>query len=176
MSEMLGEGAVRRQRIVVGVDPDANCRRALRHALRLCAPPGASELHIVHALRVSPHLRDGQHVGELASLLRASVAQLRECASGIGRALGPELVFHVRVGDAAEALHQIATETGADLIVVCGGPRSAGQPFASGSVAGLLCRIAEAPLLVPRPCVCERTRPRSGPERHAASARRGSRG
>ncbi|MFI5309270.1 MAG: universal stress protein, partial [Polyangiales bacterium] len=62
-----------------------------------------------------------------------------------------ETVFHVRLGDPAQAIHQVAVDVDADMIVVGTHGRKGMDKLMLGSVAEELMRIAHMPVVVARP-------------------------
>jgi nucleotide-binding universal stress UspA family protein/RimJ/RimL family protein N-acetyltransferase len=108
-----------RNAIVVGTDGSPHAGAALRAAGDLARLSGAT-VHVVAAHRMMLDDRT-----ELDSLLR-------ETADGL-RAGGVRVDVHLRRGDAADALMDVAAEQEARLIVV--GPRSIGGGLLQSSVA-----------------------------------------
>jgi nucleotide-binding universal stress UspA family protein len=144
-------------RIVVGADSSATGDNALREAMKLCRLLPGSELHVANVIHVERSLHDAERIDQLATILRERISALREhvsrvCAPPGGEpAFKQETVFHVRLGEPAEALHQVAVDCDADLIVVGTHARKGLGKLLLGSVAEALIRIAHVPVLVARP-------------------------
>jgi hypothetical protein len=68
-----------------------------------------------------------------------------------GDGYSQQIVFHVRLGDPAEALHQVAVDVDADLIGVGTHARAGVERLLLGSVAEALIRRAHVPVLVAQP-------------------------
>jgi nucleotide-binding universal stress UspA family protein len=135
-------------RIVVGSDLEQDGDAALAEALRIGTKIGAAELHIVHVLdRVGD--RDMQ---TLASALDAGLARLRDRSDwAIDAEQGVDVRLHVRFGDVAQTLEQVAVDYDADLLVVGTHARRGVARALLGSVAESLVRNARLPVLVARP-------------------------
>ena len=151
----MGESAIgTNYRVVAGVDLSETGDHALREGMRLCRSLFGSELHIAHVIVVSRGLHDADRLEALASLLHARMDELREHvtrALQADHAFSQQIVFHVRLGDPAEALHQVAVDVDADLIVVGTHARAGVERLLLGSVAEALIRGAHVPVLVAQP-------------------------
>jgi nucleotide-binding universal stress UspA family protein len=145
------------ERIVVGIDLSETGDHALREGMRLCQRLPGSELHVTNVIYAERGLHDAQRLAQLEQLLRTRVAELRERVTQVCRpeqdagAFSQETVFHVRIGEPAEALHQVAVDVEADLIVVGTHARTGVGKLLLGSVAESLIQIARVPVLVARP-------------------------
>jgi nucleotide-binding universal stress UspA family protein len=143
--------------IVVGVDFSATGDEALREALRLAKQLPKSELHITSVIASDGNLRDKKKLEQVSNELRSRLDELhshatRVCALEQGAsAFKQEAVFHVRIGDAAAALIQVAVDVDADLIVVGTHRRRGVDKLLLGSVAEALVRDAPLPVLVAYP-------------------------
>jgi nucleotide-binding universal stress UspA family protein len=149
------EGAI--TRIVVGVDLSDTGDHALREAMKLCKWQPGCELHVANVIPVERSLHDADQIERLASVLHERMAVLRErvtrvCAPLQGETpFSQETVFHVRLGDPTAALHQVAVDCDADLIVVGTHARRGIGKLLLGSVAEALVRTAHVPVLIARP-------------------------
>lgn len=123
--------------IVVGTDGFPDSGSALAQAAELAALSGA-RLEIVGAYR----FMSGDH----AEVVGAAV---REAASSL-RARGLTVGEHLRRGDPALALADVATEVGARLIVVGAGERSRPVRRILGSVADLVAERSPCNVLIVR--------------------------
>jgi nucleotide-binding universal stress UspA family protein len=144
-------------RIVVGVDFTRTGDHALCHAMQLAQMAPNSELHVTFVIESDRDVHSADKLDALSSELQEKLADLRErveftCAPHEGAAsFGQDIVFHVRIGSPAEALHQVAVDVDADVIVVGTHGRTGVEKLLLGSVAEKLIRIAHLPVLIARP-------------------------
>jgi len=140
--------------IVVGTDGSETAAESVRRATELASVHG-SRLHIVMAYQavvpsLSPEAREalGERAWE-ASPGEVAERAVREAAGRAGEA-GVDVETHVRTGDAAAALIDVAEEQGAALIVV--GSRGLASParFLLGSVPSKVVHHAPCDVLVVR--------------------------
>lgn len=138
-------------RIVVGVDFTEAGNIALDEAIRLSMRVGDDELHPVFVV-------DGDARRKLAVVdeeLTRAYEQLRDRVLARLEAAGADgahpVVFHVRIGDPAAAIHQVAVDVSADLVVVGTHGRRGLEKMLLGSVAEQLVRTARVPVIVARP-------------------------
>lgn len=152
MTDVKAKGAV--QRIVVGVDFSETGDNALRQAMQLAQRFESSELHVTYVLGNPSR---GRGLNDLDEALNASLEQLRGlvdrvCAPQVGGpALTQDIIFHVRVGAPAAAIHQVAVDVDADMLVVGTHARRGVEKLLLGSVAEELVRIARLPVLIAHP-------------------------
>jgi nucleotide-binding universal stress UspA family protein len=130
-------------RIVIGMDLEDEGDLALMEGLRVGEPLSA-ELHAVHVI---PTRRDTE---VLARVLDLGLSRLRERVARVAVSSPMEVRLHVRFGDAATVLHQVAVDYSADLIVVGTHARRGVARAVLGSVAESLVRSARLPVLVAR--------------------------
>lgn len=143
-------------RIVVGVDFSDTGDHALIEALRLARRLPGSELHIVYVVHADKKLHDAKKLAEMSTELRTRVEEVRAHVTRVGAPeegseYTQESVVHVRLGEAAEAIHQVAVDVDADLIVVGTHGRRGIEKLVLGSVAEELIRTARVPVLVAHP-------------------------
>lgn len=138
-------------RIVVGVDFEDQGDHALDEAIRYAAQIDNDELHPVFCVAQW----DRTDVGQVDSFLDRSVAALRARVSArcelVNHEWEQDIVFHVRFGDPAEGIHQVAVDVDAHLIVVGTHSRTGVSKMILGSVAEKLTREARFPVMVARP-------------------------
>jgi nucleotide-binding universal stress UspA family protein len=140
----------------VGVGFDETGDRALVEAIHIGREHPNDELHAVHVVDTGA-THDAQKLAELADLAAAARVKLRERVMQIVEAMYPgeaweqQFVLHVRIGDTAKALEQVAVDVDADLLVVGTHGRRGVEKFFLGSVAETLMKKAHLPVLVARP-------------------------
>lgn len=155
-------------RIVVGVDFDKPGDDALAEALRMARENANDELHVVHVVKMRGD--DAKSIDRAADEMQARANELRVRVVDVCATVFPneeweqELVYHVRLGDPADALHQVAIDYEANLVVVGTHARSGIEKLLLGSVAEKLVRIAQLPVLVARPRNFGGSRKSSRPE------------
>ncbi len=134
-------------RIVVGMDLDQTGDAAMRTALDLARRGGQVELHVVYA--IAPH---AENLAVLSRALENGLTALRErvklAAGDTETALSIHL--HVRLGEVAKTLEQVAVDYDADLLVVGTHGRSGAARLVLGSVSSVLMKEARLPVLVAR--------------------------
>lgn len=171
------------RRIVVGMDLTRTSDHALRQAAQIAQAFPSSELHIAYVLEAKGDIHDADKLDALSSELQSKLVELRERVEYVCRpepgesSLSQEMIFHVRIGAPAEALHQVAIDVDADMLVVGTHGRRGVDKLLMGSVSEAVMRIAHLPVLIahakhleglPR---SERPEPpRPGEELHGASA------
>lgn len=119
------------QRILVGVDGSDTSRRAAEAAASLAAATGAI-LHVLMAAEDRDRPTEGQYLGDvrIQSEAEAIATEIAESLTGTA----PHVEATPAHGKPADALVQVATDIGADLIVV-GNRRVQGIGRLLGSVA-----------------------------------------
>ena len=146
-----------KSRIVVGADFSQTGDHALRHAVQLAKKWSRVQLHITHVIPAPQDLHDAKRIAALSTELRAKLDKLREHVTTLCAPPTPEetftleTVFHVRLGEPAAALHQVAVDVDADLIVVGTHGRRGMERLILGSVAQELISTAHLPVLVAHP-------------------------
>jgi len=140
-------------RVVVGMDLSDGGDQALRDALELRRRFQPAELYLVHVLTPSP-MRHGARVDALGATLDVKLTELEARAKAIAAPLHRRwrsfVHCEVRVGEPAAALHQVAVDVDAHMIVVGAHERHGVERMLAGSVAEHLVRIAHLPVLVAR--------------------------
>lgn len=143
------------QRLVVAVDFKPSSEYAIAEAIQLAQRVRGTALHVVHVLPVDPWIKtDG--LERESQAIDATYRRLRETVLDVGaRTTGHRwdqvVGFHVRLGDEAKAIHQLAVDVDADMIVVGTNGRRGLEKFLLGSVAARLVTDAHLPVLVARP-------------------------
>lgn len=142
-------------RIVVGIDFGPTGDEALRMAMELGHVIPSAELHLTtvvvereRAPTAERIAEDERLLAEAAERLRRYVDERRSYANGH---FERPVVQHARLGDPAEALHQVAVDVDASLIIVgTRGTRGIAK-LVLGSVSERLVKLARMPVLVARP-------------------------
>ncbi len=156
--------------IVVAVDMSETGGHALREAMHLTSQLPGAQLHIIHVVPVVKEVHGARKLDALSAELNERLEKLREyvnetCApSGFAVPFKQEVVFHVRLGNPAEAIHQAAVDVDADLIVVGTHGRRGVEKLLLGSVAEALVRTAHVPVLVAHPKDYTGLRPSERPD------------
>ena len=133
--------------ILVAVDLSPMSRAVLETGLRVVGAR-ATELHLLHVLGPQPpELATTLH---FATLVEQSKVQLDQLASAVPDSIG-QLVIHVRAGAAGIEIAQLASDIGADLIVVGTHGYKGLDRLLLGSVAESLVRNAPCSVLTYRP-------------------------
>ena len=138
------------QEIVVGTDGSKTAEEAVRQATELAQAAGA-RVHVVTAYH------PGQHGERLSTTARRAPVDLPDVAAALlARAReriegqGVAVETHAREGDPAEALIDVAAETGADLIVVGNKGMAGAARFLLGSVPNKVSHHAPSSVLIVR--------------------------
>jgi nucleotide-binding universal stress UspA family protein len=127
------------KRIVVGTDGSDTATEAVRQAIELAKMTGA-KLDLVAAFEPVPQSRlreeQGEAPGDVAYAVgpREDVNVTLDGAVGMAKQEGVEAQPHPREGDPADAILDVAEETGADLIVVGNKGMTGAKRFLLGSV------------------------------------------
>ena len=125
---------------------------ALREAMRLVQGSNHASLHVVHVIEVDPSLHDAREVDELSRTLDEKLDALKQRMEWNHEdsvdSWSQDVVFHIRLGDPAEAIHQAAVDIDADFIVVGTRGRTGVDRFMHGSVAEKLVRTARMSVVV----------------------------
>ena len=141
--------------IVVGTDGSETAKEAVRQAVELAAAVGA-KLEIVSAYEpVSTNrLREeGRNVPNDVEWMvnpREDVDSTLEAAAENARSLGVDVEVFARQGDPADAILDVAEETGADLIVVGNKGMTGAKRFLLGSVPNKISHHAPCSVLIIR--------------------------
>jgi nucleotide-binding universal stress UspA family protein len=132
--------------VVVGYDYTPPSELAVERAIELAAAwPARHTLHMVTVLERDQSYQTAERVrGDLLAAMRA---RLDARLPGVDI----ELFAHVRIGDAADEILDVAAELGADLIIVGSHDRTAIGRFLLGSVSESVVDNARCTVLVARP-------------------------
>jgi len=142
-------------RIVVGTDGSETAAEAVRQAIELARITGAA-LEVVSAYEPVPtgRLREEEQEvpGDVAHAVgpREDVNVVLEAAAGEAERAGIEVRPHPREGDPADAILDVAEETGADLIVVGNKGMTGARRFLLGSVPNKISHHAPCGVLIVR--------------------------
>ncbi|MFY9614788.1 MAG: universal stress protein [Candidatus Dormiibacterota bacterium] len=143
--------------IVVGTDGSKTAEQAVAHAIELCKTSGA-RLHIVSACKLPTAAMIGAEGGSAVAApgdaawerdaREAADLMLRSAATAAADA-EVDATTHAILGEAADALISVASDEGADLIVV-GNRGMAGLGRVLGSVPNKVSHHAPCSLLIVR--------------------------
>jgi len=141
--------------IVVGTDGSETAGEAVRQAVELASQVGA-KLQIVSAYEpvATSRLREeGRQVPADVEWMvnpREDVDSTLEAAAENARSLGVDVEVFARQGDPADAILDVAEETGADLIVVGNKGMTGAKRFLLGSVPNKISHHAPCSVLIIR--------------------------
>ncbi len=143
-------------RIVVGIDFGPSGDEAFRMALELGREIPNAELHLTAVVIERSQSPSASRIAEDERLAADAVKRLAEYTEGksaeyAGAAFQRPVVRHVRLGDAAEALHQVAVDVDASMIIVGTRGQRGLARLVLGSVSERLVKLAKLPVLVARP-------------------------
>jgi nucleotide-binding universal stress UspA family protein len=144
-------------KIVVAVDFSAESSRALDEAMRLVAHLPEDELHPVYVLTQDEAVDPREEMDLLEQQLTLQRDRLMEYTIQHGNEAGVQfdqkVVFHVRIGDPAKQIQQVAIDMDADLIIVGTRGNRGLKEMILGSVARALVKDAPCPVMVAKPKV-----------------------
>jgi nucleotide-binding universal stress UspA family protein len=141
--------------IVVGTDGSETAAEAAREAIELAKAVGAT-LEIVSAYEPVPAQRLNEIKREAPEDLqwaispRSEVDATLQAAAGPAREAGVSVNVYPRQGDPADAILDVAEETGADLIVVGNRGMTGAKRFLLGSVPNKVSHHAPCSVLIIR--------------------------
>jgi len=141
--------------IVVGTDGSDTATEAVRQAVELAAAVGAklqlvSAYEPVSAQRLGAERREAPEDVQWAINPKEDVEATLDGATELARAAGVEVVQFARRGDAADAILDVAEESGADLIIVGNKGMTGAKRFLLGSVPNKVSHHAPCSVLIIR--------------------------
>ena len=143
------------ERIVVGTDGSETAADAVRQAVELAKATGAS-VDVVSAYQPVSRQRLREEAAEIPGDVahavgpREQVDVILEGAVGEAEAAGVEVRSHAREGDPADAIIDVADETGADVIVVGNKGMTGARRFLLGSVPNKISHHAPCSVYIVR--------------------------
>ena len=151
-------GTENRFAIVVGIDFSESSNFALDQALEMANRRDDADVHVVYVEdelttpRI-PAAMSGQssETDELLDNLKRRVSERLEVLARSGAPKIRHVVAHVRRGEPAEHIVQLASHLDADLVLVGTHGRRGLKRLLVGSVAERVVRLARCPVLVVRP-------------------------
>lgn len=137
-------------RILVSVGNDGLSDPAIAEAIDLARRHVGSELHVVHVVQEQMPAQSGLGIRLLDERLQSAPKEVEERLTNVARqvAFAGRAIGHVRVGEPARQVLQVATDIEADVIVVGTHQRKALERFFLGSVAEKVVRDAHCPVMV----------------------------
>lgn len=143
-------------RIVVGIDFGPSGDEAFRMALELGREIPNSELHLTAVIVERSQSPSASRIAADERQADDAVKRLAEYTEVqrtgyAGLSFSRPVVQHVRIGDAAEALHQVAVDVDASMIIVGTRGTKGLARLILGSVSERLVKLAKVPVLVARP-------------------------
>lgn len=155
MSAFLDSEFDGRSVILVAIDFSETSLRALAAARNVAQAQPNQELHLVHVL---PPIRGPLGVGqapkesfEVMKAIDEASEELEKLCEEAAKGMTARVVGHVRVGEAARELVQLASDLAADLVVVGTHGRTGVERVLLGSVAEEVVRRAPSPVLAVKP-------------------------
>jgi nucleotide-binding universal stress UspA family protein len=148
-----GEGLFKR--IVVGTDGSDTATEAVRQAIELAKASGA-KLDVVAAFEPVPQSRLREERGEVPGDVQYAVGPREdvnvtlEGAIGMAKQAGVDAEPYPREGDPADAILDVAEETGADLVVVGNKGMTGAKRFLLGSVPNKVSHHAPSSVFIVR--------------------------
>jgi len=149
------EGTIERTSVVlVGIDFTETSQTALATAENLARAAPSAELHLVHVCAMPSMPPDPQELfaraqnafgGRLAAAREKIDKMAAGATHGISRVTG-----HVRIGNPAASIVELAADISADLLVVGTAQRTGVSRLVFGSVAEKVARTAPCPVLIVR--------------------------
>ena len=142
-------------RIVVGTDGSETAAEAVRQAIELAKLSGA-KLELVSAFEPVPQQRLKDESSEVPGDVAYGVGPREDVNSTLENAAGParsedvDTATHAREGDPADAILDVAEETGADLIVVGNKGMTGAKRFLLGSVPNKVSHHAPCSVMIIR--------------------------
>lgn len=137
-------------RILVSVGSDGLSDPAIAEAIDLARHHAGSELHVVHVVQEQMPAQSGLGIRLLDERLQSAPKEVEARLTNVARqvAYAGRAIGHVRVGEPAAQVLQVATDIEADVIVVGTHQRKALERFFLGSVAEKVVRDAHCPVMV----------------------------
>ena len=142
-------------RIVVGTDGSDTAAEAVRQAIEL-AKLSQAKLELVSAYEPIPQQRLKEEAAEVPGDVAYGVGPREDVNATLDNAAGParnegvEANTHPREGDPADAILDVAEETGADLIVVGNKGMTGAKRFLLGSVPNKVSHHAPCSVMIVR--------------------------
>jgi nucleotide-binding universal stress UspA family protein len=136
--------------VLVGIDFLALSQEILAYAGSV-AVAASGELHVVHVLPADEVAAvQGERAIGVVNLASDAHAKLEQLAAGLPGSV-PRIFLHLAAGKVDVEIAQLASDIGADLVLVGTRGRSGVDRLIDGSVAESLLRLAPCPVLVYRP-------------------------
>jgi nucleotide-binding universal stress UspA family protein len=142
-------------RIVVGTDGSKTAAEAVRQATELAKVSNA-KLELVSAFEPIPQQRLKEEASEVPGDVAYGVGPREDVNTTLENAAGParnesiDTTTHAREGDPADAILDVAEETGADLIVVGNKGMTGAKRFLLGSVPNKISHHAPCDVMIVR--------------------------
>ena len=144
------QGGIKQPVILAGIDLMDRSEAVLQTAARQAAISTSGELHVVHVIPgdAAGSLR-GDDVLRLSNLTDDVRAKLALLAADLPATV-KRIVLHIRLGKADVEIAQLASDIGADMVVVGNHGHTGLERLVLGSVGGSLVQHAPCPVLVCR--------------------------
>jgi nucleotide-binding universal stress UspA family protein len=137
--------------VVAGVDLVQPSHEVLATAAKMAATATDGELHVVHVIpRDAAGSLRGEDVLRFSNLTDDVRVKLEQLAAELQIAVS-RIVLHVRLGSPDREIAQLASDVGADMVVVGTNGHTGLERLVLGSVGASLIQNAPCPVLVCRP-------------------------
>lgn len=131
--------------VVAALAFDETSDVVLTEAARVCAAAN-HELHLAHVIHEGPHATSKGELRSLENHLNESTSELQRLLTR--SAMHRRVICHVRVGDVARSIVQLAVDLSADLLVIGTHQRNAVAQLLLGSVTKEVISHAHCPVLI----------------------------
>ncbi len=141
-------------KLVVGIDFEQTGEEALRLATTLSQAISESELHLTYVIADSSATPKAS-IAEYERKLTAGAERLTQYVAAHSvesdNPFSRPVVQHVRIGEPAGSLQQVAVDVQANLIVVGSRGQTGLSKWVFGSVSEALVRLARCPVIIAKP-------------------------
>lgn len=151
------------ERILAAIDESPAARAVVSTAIRMVGQ--SAELHVVNVIGPVPATLSRDDGGLAARLDEAKAQVSAVVAAGVSEMLvdGLPVTTHLRIGDPASAILQLASDLDVAMVVMGTHGRKGLSRLVLGSVAESVLRQSECPVLVVRPEVYDAEVPKIEP-------------
>jgi nucleotide-binding universal stress UspA family protein len=134
--------------VVAALAFDETSEPVLTEAARISAPANR-ELHLAHVIHEGPHATSRGELRSLENHLNEATGELRRLLEK--QSTTERVICHVRVGDVARSIVQIAVDLSADMLVIGTHKRNAVAQLLLGSITKEVIALAHCSVLIALP-------------------------